>query len=121
MSRLFDKLRDLDFSYSIAAKSQDGPDAAALTDRLEERRAKDLNWYIGEFVSRQTPDTLRAELRRHKDKIDPYFRDLISISVQLNSLKRDYKKRTEEWLWERRRAERLQSTMHDIKSSVHDV
>ena len=121
MARLFDKLRDLDFSYSIAAKSQDGPDAAALTDRLEERRAKDLNWYIGEFVSRQTPDTLRAELRRHKDKIDPYFRDLISISAQLNSLKRDYKKRTEEWLWERRRAERLQSTMHDIKSSVHDV
>ena len=121
MARLLDKLRDLDFSYSIAAKTQGGLDAASLIDRLDERRAKDLNWYIGEYVARQTPDTLRAELRRHKNKVDPYFRDLLSISGQFHMLKQDYHSRTEAWLWERNRAERLQTKMKSVLSSLNDI
>lgn len=121
MSRLLDKLRDVDFSYSIAASSQDGAGANYLVDRLEERRSKDIMWYIGEYVARQTPDALRAELRRHKNKADPYFRNLVAISEQFQILKKEYQNRTEAWLWERERADRLQNKISTLKSSMNDV
>ena len=106
---LLEKLQDLDFSYSVASKNQTGPGAEKLIDRLDERRIVDLNWYIGEYIERQTPDTLRAELRRHKNKIDPYFQVLLSISGKFQSLKKDYRSRTEDWLREKSRADWLES------------
>ena len=80
-----------------------------MIDRLDERRIVDLNWYIGEYIERQTPDTLRAELRRHKNKIDPYFQVLLSISGKFQALKKDYRSRTEDWLREKSRADWLES------------
>jgi len=121
LDRLLEKLRDVDFTYSIATKTQDGPGAAGLIERLDARRADDRHWYITEYVTRQTPDALRAELRRAKNKVDPYFQDLLSISGQFHTLKKEYQSRTEAWLWERDRAEWLQKTMKNIKMSLKDV
>ena len=121
MDRLIDKLRDIDFSYSIATKTQKGAGVAALIDRLEERRIKDVLWYINEYVERQTPETLRAELRRNKKRADPYFQELVLTAAQLQTLKKDHQKRTEAWLWERKRADWLHAKVQTIKSSIHDV
>ncbi len=119
--RLLEKLRDIDFSYAIASKTQDGPGAASLIDRLDERRTQDLTWYIGEYVERQTAETLRDELRRNKNKVHPYFRDLISISGRFHTLKSDYQNRTEAWLWEKNRAETLQTEIKSMKSSMNNL
>ena len=121
MARLINKLRDLEFSYDIAAKAQDGPGAAARIDRLDERRSKDLMWYIDEYAARQTPEILAAELRRHKARFDPAFRDLMSIFFQFHRLKADYRIRTDAWLWERQRAEALEAKMRSQHLSVTKV
>jgi glycosyltransferase involved in cell wall biosynthesis len=121
MDRLISRLRDIDFSYSIASNTQKGPGAVALIDRLEERRVQDVLWYIGEYVERQTPESLRAELRRHKKRVDPYFIELVLTSAQLQTVKKEYRHRTEAWIWERKRADWLQTKVQKIKSSLHDV
>ena len=121
LPQLLTKLMDLEFSYSIAKQMQDGAGAAFLIDRLDERRLNDRVWYIGEYAARQSPDRLSAELRRHKDMLDPYFEELISISGHFQNLKSDHRRRTKEWHWERHRAEKLQAKLTAIELNRDDI
>jgi len=78
-------------------------------------------WYIDEYAARQTPEILAAELRRHKARFDPAFRDLMSIFCQFHRLKQDYRIRTDAWLWESQRAEALEAKMRSQHLSVTKV
>lgn len=121
LPQLLAKLMDLEFSYSIATQMQEGAGAASMIDRLDERRWKDRVWYIGEYAARQSADGLRAELSRHKAKLDPYFEELVSISRQFQALKSAHTRRTKEWHWERHRAEKLQSKLTAIELNRDDI
>lgn len=121
LPQLLAKLMDLEFSYSIAKQMQHGAGAGYLIERLDERRLKDRVWYIGEYAARHSASHLRAELRRHKDKLDPYFEELVSISGKFQNLKSDHIRRTKEWHWERHRAEKLQAKLTAIELNRDDI
>lgn len=121
LPQLLAKLMDLEFSYSIAKQMQDGAGAGSLIDRLDQRRLKDRVWYIGEYAARHSASHLRAELRRHKEKLDPYFEELVSISGQFQALNSDHIRRTKEWHWERHRAEKLRAKLTAIELNRDDI
>ncbi len=114
MTRLLAKIRDVDFSYSIAVQEQQGADAGTLTDRLQERRGEDIAWYIAEYVARTEPGKVRAELRRHADQIDESFPALVMLVAQHHRLRKDYNSRTVDWQWEKNRADGLQRTLQAL-------
>lgn len=115
MTRLLAKLKDVDFSYSIAIQEQTGPGVEALTDRLEERRAEDIAWYIGEYAARTDPRKARAELRAHKDEIDDSFAALLLLAGRHERLQTEYRNRTQSWLWEKNRADGLQHRLQTLQ------
>lgn len=118
INRLMAKLRDIDFSYSKAMEPHRDPGSEPLWFKLQSRRMEDIQWYIAEFAQRNDLMDVRRQLRTMGNVADPMLELVILIVDAHVRLKSSYEQRVRAWLWERDRADRLESRLQDVRRAV---
>lgn len=114
LSRLVQKLGDVDFAYAKASARQTGPGQAEAWARLQARHAEDVQWYVGEYLDRHDFDQVMAEMRGLGDRLDPGIAVLLHLVRGRGRLKAEQAGVTQAWQRERNRANQLETRLADL-------
>lgn len=118
LRRLLAKLRDIEFSYATAMDLRRDPASEPIWFKLQSRRMEDIQWYIAEFAQRNDLMEVRRQLRAIGNAADPMLELVIMIVDAHVRLKSSYEQRVRAWLWERERADRLETRLQDVRRAV---